>query len=375
LSYRPSYDIIIIGCGIAGASLAYRLTERGVKDILIIEKEEHPGYHATGRAAGVLVAFDLVPSILRLKCLGADFLKNPPEGFSEQALLKRSGILILLKDQLWDQGCHMVPALLNRGVVVEILTPEETLSKMPVVSLGRFDGALYFPENGHLDVNEMLWSYLRHAKRRGTRLHLNEEVRALEITGNRCIGVATDKERYRAAWVVNAGGAWAGKIRELGGPTPIELTPYRRTIITFPAPDGTDVKDWPLTADLSHHYYFSPESSGLLASPMDEDPMEPCDVRPDDLVVAETIERIRAFTPRLVPRFLRSTWAGLRTFAKDQAMVIGEDPILKHFFWLAGQGGSGIETSSVVGQIAADLILERKTGVTDVEAFLPVRFA
>jgi D-arginine dehydrogenase len=135
------------------------------------------------------------------------------------------------------------------------------------------------------------------------------------------------------------------------------------------------VKDWPLTADLGHHYYFSPESSGLLASPMDEDPMAPCDVRPDELVVAETIERIKAFTPHLVPRFIKSKWAGLRTFAADQAMVIGEDPSLKNFFWLAGQGGSGIETSGVVGRIAADLILEGKTGVTDVAVFSPERFA
>jgi D-arginine dehydrogenase len=245
---------------------------------------------------------------------------------------------------------------------------------MPVVSPGHFDGSLYFPENGHIDVNALLWSYLRHAKHGGARLHLNEEVRGLEIAGHRCSGVVTDRRAYRASWVVDAGGAWAGRIRAFGGPTPVELTPYRRTIVTFSAPNGLCVKNWPLTADLSHRYYFSPESSGLLASPMDEDPSEPCDIRPDDLAVAETIERLKAFTPRLVPRALKSKWAGLRTLAPDQAMVLGEDPEIKGFFWLAGQGGAGIETSGAVGRIAADLIVEGESRVMDTGPLLPHRF-
>ncbi len=145
------------------------------------------------------------------------------------------------------------------------------------------------------------------------------------------------------------------------GPSPFPLTPCRRTMVTFRAPEGFAVQGWPLVADLSHHLYFAPESAGLMASPMDQDPMPPCDVRPDEMGVALAMERLQTLAPRLAPRSIVHKWAGLRTFAPDQVMVIGEDPVVRGFFWLAGQGGAGIETSPAVGRIAADLITEGRT--------------
>ena len=371
---KSAFDVIIIGCGIAGASLAYFLAERGMRDILILEREEQPGYHATGRSAAVLVEFDLVPSVQQLKILGAQFLRNPPEEFSENPLLQPSGILVMVKGALWELAQQMVPGLRQEGVVLDLLSQEEALSIVPVISPANFDGALIFPEDGHLDVHELLWSYLRNARRRGTTLRSGEEVKALSVRQGRCEGVISSAGEYHSNWVIDAAGAWAGKVREWVGPSSVQLTPYRRTIITFAAPEGLEVKTWPLAADLSHELYFSPESGGLLASPMDEEPMEPCDARPDDLVVAETIERLKRLTPRLVPKSIIRKWAGLRTFAPDQAMVIGEDPVLKGFFWLSGQGGAGIETSAAVGQIASDLILEGQTALMDVKPISPERF-
>jgi D-arginine dehydrogenase len=371
---KSDFDAIIIGCGIAGASVAYFLTERGVRDILILEREEQPGYHSTGRSAAALVEFDLVPSVQQLKILGAPFLRHPPEGFSENPLLQPSGILVMVTGPLWDLAQQMVPGLRQAGVVVDLLSQEEAVSRVPVVSPDNFDGALVFPEDGHIDVHELLWSYIRHARRRGAQLRSGEEVKGLKVGQGRCRGVITSAGEYHAAWVIDAAGAWAGDIRRLAGQSSIQLTPYRRTIITFAAPEGLDVKTWPLTADLSHELYFSPESGGLLASPMDEEPMGPCDAHPDDLVVAQTIERLKQLTPRLVPNSVIRKWAGLRTFAPDQAMVIGEDPVLKGFFWLSGQGGSGIETSAAVGQIASDLIVEGRTELMDVKPISTARF-
>ena len=372
---KSAFDAIIIGCGIAGASLAYFLAEQGMRDILILEREEHPGYHATGRSAAVLVEFDLVPSVQQLKILGAQFLRNPPEEFSENPLLQPSGILVMVKGALWELAQQMVPGLRQEGVVLDLLSQEEAFSIVPVVSPVNFDGALLFPEDGHIDVHELLWSYLRNARRRGAALHCGEEVKGLKVGQGRCEGVITSAGEYHSTWVIDAAGAWAGKIRECAGPYSVRLTPYRRTIITFAAPEGMEVKAWPLATDLSHELYFSPESGGLLASPMDAEPMEPCDARPDDLVVAETIERLKRLTPRLVPKSIIRKWAGLRTFAADQAMVIGEDPALKGFFWLSGQGGAGIETSAAVGQIASDLILEGRTALMDVKTISPGRFS
>jgi len=369
------FEMIIIGCGIAGASLAYFLAERGMRDVLILEREEQPGYHSTGRSAAVLVEFDLVPSILQLKLLGGRFLRNPPADFSENPLLQMSGILIMLQGELWEQARQMIPGLRKSGAVVEILNQEEIVSMIPVLSPANFDGAVLLPEDGHIDVNELLWSYLRHAKRRGVQLRCEEEVLDIKTDQGRCRGVITSRGEYGSRWVINAAGAWAGKIRGLAGPSPVKLTPHRRTIITFAAPEGMPVSKWPLVTDLSHDLYFAPESAGLMASPMDEDPMEPCDARPDELVVAQTIERLKELTPRLVPESISHKWAGLRTFAPDRAMVVGEDPVLEGFFWLSGQGGAGIETSAAVGQIAAELILDGRTKLIDAQVISPARFA
>jgi D-arginine dehydrogenase len=371
---NSDFEAIIIGCGIAGASLAYFLSERGMTDVLILEREEQPGYHSTGRSAAVLVEMDFVPSVLQLKILGAGFLRKAPDGFSENPLITPSGILIMFQGPLWKKFQHMLPDLRQAGIVVNVLSQKEVLSRVPVVSPRNFDGAVLLPDDGHLDVNELLWSYLRHARRRGVQLRLAEEVTGLKVDRGRCNGVLTKSAEYRSRWVINAAGAWARNIRSLAGRTPVELTPYRRTIITFDAPEGLDVKDWPLTADLSHDLYFSPESGGILASPMDEDPMKPCDARPDEWVIALTVERLKQLTPRLAPKSIRNKWAGLRTFAPDQAMVVGEDPSLKGFFWLSGQGGSGIETSSAVGHIASDLIVDGSTELMDANQISPMRF-
>jgi len=374
MASKGGYELIIVGCGIAGASLAYFLAEHGLSDILILEKEEQPGYHATGRSAAVLVEFDPVPSVLQLKILGARFLRNPPEGFSEHPILDHSGIMMMFQRPLWEEVRNMVPPLREEGVAVNVLSPQEVISMIPVVSPENLDGALLMPEDGRLDVNELLWSYLRHARGHGVRLSCGEEVKGIEVKKGRCSRVITESGAYDCRWIVNAAGAWAGKIRELAGPSPIELTPHRRHIITFAAPADLDVSAWPLAANESHKLYFSPESSGLLASPMDEEPMEPCNARPDELVVAQTIERLKQLTPRLVPKSILNKWAGLRTFAHDRAMVIGEDPLVKGFFWLSGQGGAGIETSPAVGQIASDLIMQGTTDLMDVTPLSPDRF-
>jgi D-arginine dehydrogenase len=374
MNRKSNFEAIIIGCGIAGASLAYFLTERGMGDILIIEREDQPGYHATGRSAAVLVEMDLVPSVQALKILGAQFLRNPPEDFSENPLLRQSGILIMFQGELWDQAQAMAPGLEEAGVVVNTLSGDDVETMVPVLSHANFDGALFLPEDGQLDVHELLWSYLRHARRGGAVLHCGEEVTGVTVEEGGCSGVITTRGGYRSRWVINAGGAWAEKIRKFIDPSPVPLTPFRRTIITFAGPEGLHIKRWPLSADLSHQLYFAPESAGLLASPMDEEAMEPRDVRPDELVVAETIERLQRLAPLLVPKSIARKWAGLRTFAPDQAMVIGEDPVVKGFFWLSGQGGCGIETSPAVGRIASDLIIDGRTEVMDVQSLSPTRF-
>ena len=373
-SSRRQFEVIIVGSGIAGASLAYFLAERGMADVLLLEREEQPGYHSTGRSAAVLVEWDAIPALQELKVQGGRFLRRPPAGFSEHPLLHATGILVTLQEPAWGTVCALVPLLIQRGTAAHILSASEVLGRIPVLAPSHFDGGVLLPEDGHIDVHELLWSYLRGAARRGVQRRCGVQVTGIRVDGGRCRGVMTTAGEFDAHWVVNAAGAWAGPIAQLAGATPIPIIPHRRTIITFRAPDGLDVSRWPLVSNESHHLYFAPESGGLFASPMDESPMEPCDAQPDELIVAEAIDRLARLAPALVPQTIRRKWSGLRSFAPDRVLVVGEDPRVNGFFWLAGQGGCGIETSPAVGQIAADLLLDGGTDRYDAALLSPHRF-
>jgi len=373
-SMDTDFEVIIIGAGIAGASLAYFLTQRGVRDVLLLEREEQPGYHATGRSAATLVEWDPVPELQRLKALAAPFIRNPPAGFCEHPVLDPVGILVTFQEPAWSAVRQLVPLFREQGTATEILSTAEILDRVPVLSPRYVDGGILLPEDGHIDVHELLWSYLRHAGHAGAQRRWSAEVKGIRVDGGRCRGVITDQGELGARWVVNAAGAWAGRVGALAGAVPVPLTPHRRTIITFAAPADVDVRGWPLVANESQRLYFKTESGGLLASPMDEDPMEPCDAQPDDLVVAEALDRLGKLAPRLLPKTLRRKWSGLRTFTPDRVLVVGEDPRVKGFFWLAGQGGCGIETSPAYGQIGADLLLAGRCDRFDATLLSPARF-
>ncbi len=375
MSPGQRFDVVIIGGGIAGASLAYFLTRRGVTDVVLLEQESQPGFHATGRSAASVVEWDPVPALQELKVQGAAFLRDPPADFSEHSLIKATGILVTCQEPLWSAARAAAATSADRGTVVRILSPAECVDLVPVLSPAYVDGGVLLPEDGRIDVHQLLWSYLRHAMHAGVHCRWGVTVEGIRVEGGRSRAVVTSAGELEATWVVNAAGAWAAGVGMLAQATPVPLTPHRRTIVTFAAPEDVAVRDWPLVHNESQRLYFAPESGGLLACPMDEEPMEPCNAQPSELVVAQAIERLGRVAPRLVPQTLRRTWAGLRTFVPDRALVVGEDPRVRGFFWLAGQGGCGIETSGAVGQIAADLLIEGRTERFDAAILSPARFA
>ncbi len=375
MSPGQRFDVVIIGGGIAGASLAYFLTRRGVTDVVLLEQESQPGFHATGRSAASVVEWDPVPALQELKVQGAAFLRDPPADFSEHSLIKATGILVTCQEPLWSAARAAAATSADRGTVVRILSPAECVDLVPVLSPAYVDGGVLLPEDGRIDVHQLLWSYLRHAMHAGVHCRWGVTVEGIRVEGGRSRAVMTSAGELETTWIVNAAGAWAAGVGMLAQATPVPLTPHRRTIVTFAAPEDVAVRDWPLVHNESQRLYFAPESGGLLACPMDEEPMEPCNAQPSELVVAQAIERLGRVAPRLVPQTLRRTWAGLRTFVPDRALVVGEDPRVRGFFWLAGQGGCGIETSGAVGQIAADLLIEGRTDRFDAEILSPTRFA
>ena len=368
------FEIIIVGGGIAGASLAYFLAKRGVTDVLLLEREPQPGYHATGRSAASLVEWDRVPALRELKAQAARFLRNLPAGFAEHPVLTQSGVLVTFQEALWGEVRPAMEHLRRHGATVDVWSVDQALARVPVLSRACFDGGVWLPEDGRLDVHELLSSYLRSARRAGVQRRFGTEVLDVVVEGARAAGVVTPGGTLRARRIVNAAGAWAGRVGRMASATAVPVMPHRRTIVTFAPPDGLDASAWPLTTNESHRIYFAPESGGVLVCPMDEDPMEPHDAHPDETRVAEAIERLERVAPALVPTALWRTWAGLRTFTPDRIPVIGEDPRVPGFFWLAGQGGCGIETSPAVGEIAADLLVEGRTDRFDAAQLSPARF-
>jgi D-arginine dehydrogenase len=366
-------EVAIVGAGIAGASLAYFLAERGIGDVVLLEREEAPGYHATGRSAAALVEIDPPWTTTRLIVAGARFLRAPPPGFAEAPLVSPIGAVLAFRGLRWWAVRLLEWRWRRLGIRTELLDPAQAAARVPALDAAAFSGAIWLPGGGRIDVHELLSSYLKHAHGRGARLRTGAEVTSVIVENGRCVGIDTNQGVIRARWVVNAAGAWAQALARLAGAAPINVPCYRRSAFLFAPPAELDVSGWPVVHSDPHHLYFEPEAGGLLMSPMDETPSQPCDAYADELAIAEGVERLRALAPRLAPRSIKRSWAGLRTFARDRVPVVGEDPRVAGFFWLAGQGGTGIQTSPILGAVAADLIAQGKTELFDASLLSPRR--
>jgi D-arginine dehydrogenase len=225
----------------------------------------------------------------------------------------------------------------------------------PILRDGYVAAALLEPDSSDIDVSALHQGYLRLFRRRAGRLLTNAEVASFE-QGAQHWTVHTAEENFTAPIVVNAAGAWADEVAALAGLKRVGLQPRRRTAVLVDAPAGMDVSRWPFVNDVDEQFYFKPESGALFLSPADETPVEPSDVQPDEWDVAAAVERVEAVTTLRVAR-LKARWAGLRTFAPDRTPVAGFSDEKPGFFWLAGQGGYGIQTAPALSRAAAALIL------------------
>jgi D-arginine dehydrogenase len=366
-------DMVIVGGGIAGASLAYFLAQEGIRDVILLEREATPGYHTSGRSAAITREWNPDPVIQRLKLAGRDFFLNPPEGFSDVPIFHRVGVLdVVMPEDL----AHVEETLAQcraTGIAAERWSPQEACTRVPLLREEHVGAGVFFSNSGNIAVHELLSGYLKHARLGGVQVRTGVTVTGLDCTAGRISGVRTTHGIIHTRCVVNAAGAWADQLYAMAGGTPLGITPMRRTIIVPTPPAWYQPSVWPHTSDLSHHFYCKPEGSSIIASPMDEDPLEPCDARPDDLRVAEIADRLERWTRFPVPSIERK-WAGLRSFAPDRRPVVGEDPTIAGFFWLAGQGGVGIATSPGMGRIAAALLVHGDTTLIDKAVLSPERF-
>ncbi len=399
------FDFIVIGAGIAGASASYELAGQeqdqgrgqgpdrghGGSRVALLEREDQPGYHTTGRSAALYIQSYGNETVRALTVGSWQFYTEPPEGFAERPLLTPRGVLFVGRPDQVAELDRLAAETRPLAPHIERLDAGAARALVPILRAEALGGAVLDSKAMEIDVNGLHQGYLRGLKARGGVVVTRAEVRGLHplspsegangLAGGRAgWRVETTAGDFAAPVVVNAGGAWCDEIAKLAGAEPVGLVPKRRTAITFDAPAGLDASTWPLTAGVAEDFYFKPDSGRLMGSPADETPMAPCDVQPDELDIAVAAERIQAATTIEIRRIGR-TWAGLRTFAGDKTPVVGFDPARAGFFWLAGQGGFGIQTAPAMGRLAAALAAGAPLpedlaalGVT-AEALSPARFA
>jgi len=347
-------DFLVIGAGIAGASAAYELAVHG--RVILLERERLPGYHSTGRSAAVFTENYGNAIIRRLTVASRPFLENPPAEFTTSPLLSPRQMLWIARE---DQQPTLATTLTEaQKFVPSIQAVDRTEAKRLCPSL-RDDylaAAILEPEATDMDVHAIHQGFLSGFRHRKGKLENEAEVIRLARSGSGW-KVQTTKGQFNSGVVVNAAGAWCDAVGKIAGARPIGLTPKRRTAFIFDGPTECDFSSWPVVIDIDEQFYFKPESGRILASPADETPMSPCDVYPEEYDIALAADRIQKASTLSI-RHIRRKWAGLRSFVADKTPVVGRDPFLPGFFWLAGQGGYGIMTSPAVARAAASLIVE-----------------
>ena len=347
------FDIIVIGAGIAGASVAAELAKK--RRVAVLEREDFPGYHSTGRSAALFSEIYGNGVVRALSRASRNFFYTPPPGFTEHALVKPRGTLYIARQ---EQLAHLRAFAQNTDLAGSIrdLTPDEALRACPVLRPDYVAAAIWEGDAADVDVNALHQSYLRQFRAAGGKLVTNAGVQSLASRGGQWIAETTAGS-FAAPIVVNAAGAWADTIASKAGARPLKIEPHRRTALLAELPPTIAAGTWPMVIDIDEMFYLKPDAGLLLISPADETPVAPSDVQPEEFDVAVAIDRVEQATTLTITR-IRKRWAGLRSFAPDRSPVIGFDADLPGFFWLAGQGGYGIQTAPAAARLAASLLCD-----------------
>jgi D-arginine dehydrogenase len=344
-------DFAVIGGGIAGVSAAAHLAPHG--SVALFESERALAFHTTGRSAAMFVANYGAEGSRPLGLASRAFLEDPPDGSVDAPLLSDRGLLWISDEMRLDRLRTIAAEGDALGAGSVLVDSDEILRLVPKLRPDRIAGGLYEPNALDIDVAALHQAFVRIARQAGAELRVSSPVTGLARLA-RGWQVSTPDGDIQCTAVVNASGAWGDVLAALAGIEPVGLQPMRRTAFMVPG-DHTYAR-WPFVVDVEQLFYFRPDGAQLLCSLAEETPSPPLDPRPDMADVALAIERINEATT-LDIRSVNSQWTGLRTFAPDREMVIGEEPTAPGFFWLVGQGGTGIQTAPACGALVASQVL------------------
>ena len=363
---KPIYDFAIVGAGMAGASLAAELA--GDASVIVLEAEDVPGYHTTGRSAAFWEECYGGPEIVPLTLASGAMLR-------EGGFLTPRGALYIGRKQDKRKIDSFFDRFGGTGVTIERLDRQRLSERVSGLRADWCD-AVWEPACADIDVAGLHAHYLSRARKSGGVFEMR--ARLAEATRKDCTWMlrTADQRTYRAAVLVNAAGAWADPVAEMAGAEPLGITPLQRTVVQIVV-DPVPPADLPLVLDISGKFYFKPDAGRIWLSPHDETPTVPHDAAPEELAVAEAIARFEEVVDWM-PKKVERKWAGLRSFAPDRAPVYGLDPEVAGFAWFAGQGGYGIQTAPAAALLMSDTLLDRAPSLAvtqiDKSLYAPGRF-
>jgi len=358
-------DVLIVGGGIAGASLAAEIAPN--RSVLLVDAEDQCGYHSTGRSAAFWLESYGGPVVAQLSTASRVFLDSPPVDFSGHGFLRTRGDLHISRGDLPE---------LPEGIESRIIERPELEQMVPGIR-SEWRRALFEPGCADIDVAGLQSAYLRQFRRSGGTVRPDSRLHSAERIGGRWSAEFQDGSTVSASTLVNAAGAWADQVARAAGVGPLGIAPKRRTMVQLRVGQG-GLRDLPLVDDSEGSFYFKGEGDRTIwLSPHDEIDSDPCDAAPDEIDVALAIDRFEKAVDWPIEAVERK-WAGLRSFAPDRVPVYGFDPQAAGFFWCAGQGGFGIQSAPAAAKLAASLLLESEpdsmVARVDPAPFSPERF-
>jgi len=359
------YDFAIIGAGMAGASLAAELGPYA--KVLLLEAEDVPGYHSTGRSAAFWEECYGGPGIVPLTLPSGRYLR-------EHGFLRRRGALYVGRREDSAKLDEFERRFAGSGVTIERMDGAAARRHVPFLREDWCD-SIYEKACADIDVAGLHQHYLKALKIAGVQLECRTRVSNLERENGCWRILAASGETYRAAQIVNAAGAWADTIAETAGAQPLGVKPYRRTVAQLRVSPAVS-EDMPLVLDISGNFYFKSDNGRMWLSPHDETPTAPCDAAPEEIDVARAIDQFEQATSWRIEAVERR-WAGLRSFAPDRLPIYGPDPVVPEFHWFAGQGGFGIQTAPAAARLASQTLLglecDELTRDIDAIVYNPIR--
>ena len=348
-------DVIVIGAGMAGASVAYFMAQHA--RVRLLEREAYAGMHSTGRSAALFSETYGSPQVRALTRAARPFLANPPQSFASQPILTPRGAMIIGTAAQADDVRTLYEAILPFSPNIALHDAARLQATVPVLRPAFAQIGLHEPGAADIDVNELHQGFLRGLRARGGQLQCNVDFQAIEHDAGGW-QISTGEQVFRAPLLLNAAGAWVDQVAAMAGVAPIGITPKRRSAFMFDPPADITTSDWPFITAFDESFYFKPDAGLLLGSCANADPVAPHDVQPEDYDIALGIHRIEEATTMSIAR-PRHRWAGLRSFVADGDLVGGFAPDKPDFFWVAAQGGYGIQTSAAMGEACANLALGR----------------